>query len=107
MPSSAQLAIFYVCPSLTVREQMLYLYKTKHGTKQHNATFFMEHEVHSYEINDGAYILQFSCSKFKQKDDFHLILCILDAIIKLFITHENLKTVLLWVIMQLVVAFPY
>jgi len=32
MPSSAQFAIFYVCPFLTVTEQMLYLYKTKHGT---------------------------------------------------------------------------
>jgi hypothetical protein len=76
---------------------MLYLYKTKHGTKQHNATFFMEHEVHNYEINNGTYILPFSCSKFNQKDDFHLILCILDTISKPFITPENLKTMLLWV----------
>lgn len=60
----------------------------------------MEHEVHSYEINDDTYILQFSYSKFNQKDDFRLILCILDTINKLFITPENLKTVLLWVIMQ-------
>jgi len=60
----------------------------------------MEHEVHSYEINDGTHILQFSCSKFHEKDYFHLLLCILDTIIKLFITRENLKTVLLWVIMQ-------
>jgi len=100
VPSSAKFAIFYVCPSLTVREQMLYLNKTKHGTEQHNATFFMEHEVYSYEINDGTYTLQFSCSKFHQKDDFHLLLCILDTIIKLFIIRENMKTVLLRVIMQ-------
>jgi len=60
----------------------------------------MEHEVHSYEINDSTYILQFSCSKFHHKDDFHLLLCILDTTLKLFITSEDLKTVLLWVIMQ-------
>jgi hypothetical protein len=95
MPSSAQFAISYVCPTLTVREQMLYLYKTKQGTKKHKATFFMEHKVHSYEINDGTHILQFSYSKFH-----HLLLCILDTILKLFITSENLKTVLLWVTMQ-------
>jgi hypothetical protein len=86
---------------------MLYLYKTKHGTQQHNVTLFMEHEVHSYEINDGTYILQFSCSKFHHKDDFHLLLCILVTTLKLFIKSENLKTVLLWVIMQRAVAFPY
>jgi hypothetical protein len=87
---------------------MLYLYKTKQGTKQHNATFFMEHEVHSYEINDGIYIFCSFCAlSFITKDDFHLILYILDTILKLFITSENFKTVLLWVIMQRVVVFPY
>ena len=51
-------------------------------------------------------ILQFSCSKFHHKDNFHWILCILDTILQRFITNENLRTALFWVIMQCVVVIP-